>query len=59
MDKNYDKRLLEAVRLIRDYCDKTSCRACIFDYHGDCMFTNDCDTIRSEYVPCNWDILIN
>lgn len=56
MDKNYDKRLIEAVRMLGDHCDKTPCRECIFEYQGGCMFTDNCDTVRSKDVPCNWDI---
>ena len=31
-------KLIEAVKLISDYCRHTKCNKCMFDYYGDCMF---------------------
>ena len=50
-----EKKLVEAAKLIKDYCDHTVCQKCIFNCDGGCMFAYDCDSYASEYIPCNWD----
>lgn len=57
MDKNNDKRLIEAAKLIQEHCGQADCQSCIFNCSsGGCMFTYDYDVYTNEYAPHNWDI---
>ena len=47
--------LIEAVKLIRDYCRHTKCNKCMFDYYGDCMFVNCNDENALDYTPRFWE----
>lgn len=55
MDKNNDKRLIEAAKLIQEHCGQADCQSCIFNYFG-CMFTYEPYVYTNEYAPHNWDI---
>ena len=48
-------KLIEAVKLISDYCRHTKCNKCMFDYYGDCMFTHWNDENAWDYTPRFWD----
>lgn len=57
MDKNNDKRLIEAAKLIQEHCGQADCQSCIFsDYSSGCMFTYESYVYTNEYAPHNWDI---
>ena len=48
-------KLIEAVKLISDYCRHTKCNKCMFDYYGDCMFVHWNDENAWDYTPRFWD----
>ena len=39
-----DKQAIEAARILKEYCDKVSCRTCLFN--------NDC----LQVVPALWEL---
>jgi hypothetical protein len=51
MDKNNDKRLIEAAKLLKEHYRQANCPSCIFNNYADCS---------SEYpngdAPCDWNI---
>ena len=51
-------KLIEAVKLISDYCRHTKCNKCMFDYYGDCMFVHWNDENAWDYTPRFWDTTV-
>ena len=40
-------KLIEAVKLISDYCRHTKCNKCMFDYYGD-WYVKKAEELKSE-----------
>lgn len=45
---------IKAMQSIKNYCEKTQCRRCVFGYTVD-LDTHYVECLLTERTPCDWD----